>query len=179
MPDTLQLHGLQHARLPCPLLSPTVCSNSCPWSWWCHPIIIIRLELSFFWKKTIEAKFQCHHVISRAHTTNRHHCWDRPWTSGWNSVVRFLKWKVAHFPSFLYLGGGGGGFCLVVSDSCDPMDCSLPSSFCPWDFPGKNTWVGSHSLLQGIFLTQGLNPALLHCRQILYWLSLQGSLSVF
>ena len=35
----LQLHGLQHARLPCPLLCLIVCSNSCPLSWWCHPTI--------------------------------------------------------------------------------------------------------------------------------------------
>ena len=36
---TLQSHGLQHARLPCPspILGP--CSNSCPLSWWCHPTI--------------------------------------------------------------------------------------------------------------------------------------------
>ena len=46
---------------------------------------------------------------------------------------------------------------------CDPMDCSRP-----WDSPGKNTGVGYHFLLQGIFLTQKLNPGLLHCRQILY-----------
>ena len=32
-------HGLQHARLPCPSLSPGVCSNSFPLSWWCHPTI--------------------------------------------------------------------------------------------------------------------------------------------
>ena len=38
----------------------------------------------------------------------------------------------------------------------DPMDHSLGS----WDFPGKNTGVGCHSLLQGIFPTQGLNPTL-------------------
>ena len=37
--DTLQPHGLQHARLPCPSLSPGVCSHSCPLSWWCHPTI--------------------------------------------------------------------------------------------------------------------------------------------
>ena len=36
---TLWSHGLQHARLPCPSLSPRVCSNSCPLSWWCHPTI--------------------------------------------------------------------------------------------------------------------------------------------
>ena len=43
----------------------------------------------------------------------------------------------------------------------------------------KNTGVGSHSLLQGIFLTQGLNLGLLHCRQILYHLSHRGSPSNF
>ena len=37
--DSLQRHGLQHPRLPCPSLSPGVCSNSCPLSWWCHPTI--------------------------------------------------------------------------------------------------------------------------------------------
>ena len=43
----------------------------------------------------------------------------------------------------------------------------------PWDFLGKNTGVGCHFLLQGIFPTQGLNPGLLHCRQKLYHLSHQ------
>ena len=42
---------------------------------------------------------------------------------------------------------------------------------CPWDSPGKNTGVGCHSLLQGIFLIQGSNPDLPHCRQMLYYLS--------
>ena len=46
---------------------------------------------------------------------------------------------------------------------------------CPWDSPGKNTGVGCHFLLQGIFPTQELNPGLLHCRQILYRLSYEGS----
>ena len=36
MSDSLQLHGLQHDRLSCPSLSPRVCSNSCPLSWWCY-----------------------------------------------------------------------------------------------------------------------------------------------
>ena len=39
MSDSLQPHGLQHTRFPCPSLSPGVCSNSCPLSWWCHPTI--------------------------------------------------------------------------------------------------------------------------------------------
>ena len=37
--DSLWPHGLQHARLPCLSLSPKICSNSCPLSWWCHPTI--------------------------------------------------------------------------------------------------------------------------------------------
>ena len=45
----------------------------------------------------------------------------------------------------------------------------------PWNPPGQNTEVSSLSLLQGIFPTQGSNPGLPHCRQILYQLSHQGS----
>ena len=37
--DFLWPHRLQHARLPCPSPTPRVYSNSCPWSWWCHPTI--------------------------------------------------------------------------------------------------------------------------------------------
>ena len=47
----------------------------------------------------------------------------------------------------------------------------------PWDFPSKSTEVGCHFLLQRIFLTQGLNLGLPHCRQAFYCLSHQGSLS--
>ena len=39
MSNSLQPHGLQHTRLPCPSLSPRACSNSCPLSLWCHPNI--------------------------------------------------------------------------------------------------------------------------------------------
>ena len=44
-------------------------------------------------------------------------------------------------------------------------------ALCPWDFPGRNTRVGCHFLLQGIFPTQGSNSGLPHCRQMLYHLS--------
>ena len=40
MSDSLQLHGLRQARSPCPWLSPRVCSDSCPLSWWCHSTIL-------------------------------------------------------------------------------------------------------------------------------------------
>ena len=53
--------------------------------------------------------------------------------------------------------------CLTLSDT---MDCSPPSSSCPWGFPGMNTGVGCRFILQGIFLTQASNPRLL-C--LLYW----------
>ena len=49
------------------------------------------------------------------------------------------------------------------------------SLLCPWNSPDKNIAMDSHSLLQGIFSTQGLNPGLLDCRQILYHLSYQGN----
>ena len=52
----------------------------------------------------------------------------------------------------------------------------LHGQYSPWNSPGQNTGVGSHSLLQGIFPTQGLNPGLPHCRQILYQLGHQESL---
>ena len=45
----------------------------------------------------------------------------------------------------------------------------------PWNSASQNTGVGSLSLLQGIFPTQGSNPGLLHCRRILHQLSLRGS----
>ena len=62
-----------------------------------------------------------------------------------------------------------------MSDSLPPQGLQSARLLCPWKSPGKNTGVGCHSLLQGIFLTQGLNAGLLHCKQILYHLSHQGS----
>ena len=61
----------------------------------------------------------------------------------------------------------------VMSDSLKPHGL-----YSPWNSAGKNTGVGCCFLLQGIFLTQESNPGLLHCRQILYWLSYKGSLSL-
>ena len=59
---------------------------------------------------------------------------------------------------------------------CDPTDCGPPgSSVHGMDSPGKITGMDCHSLLQGIFPTQGFNPGLLHWRQTLYCLCHQGS----
>ena len=67
--------------------------------------------------------------------------------------------------------------CSVMAHSLRPHGLQPSRLLCPWNSPGKNTGVGCHSLLQGIFLTQGSNPGLLHCRQIFYHLSHQGGLS--
>ena len=68
------------------------------------------------------------------------------------SSLKFLKMPKTEGVSVAHL-------CLTV---CDPTDQSLA---------GKNTAVGCHFLLQGIFWTQGSNPGLLHCRWILYLLN--------
>ena len=65
--------------------------------------------------------------------------------------------------------------CSVVSNCLQPHGLQPARLLCPWNFPGKNTEVGGHSLLQRIFLTQGSNQSLLHCRQILYCLRYQRS----
>ena len=63
--------------------------------------------------------------------------------------------------------------CLTL---CDPMDCSLSgSSFLGILQARTLEWIASHSLLKGIFPTQGSKPGLLHYRQILCYLSHQGS----
>ena len=71
--------------------------------------------------------------------------------------------------------------CLVARSSPalgDPLACSLPGSYVHEIFQARNSGLGYHFLLQGIFLIQGLNLCLLcllHCRQILYPLSHQGT----
>ena len=83
----------------------------------------------------------------------------------------------------MQFGGYPVAVCVCV---CVPLSCvqlfATPWTvatrlLCPWDSPGKNTGVGCHVLLQGIFWTQGLNPDLLHCRQLRYRLSHLGSTS--
>ena len=65
---------------------------------------------------------------------------------------------------------------MTITPSCQTL-CHPWNS--PRNSPGQNTGMGSLSLLQGIFPTQGSNPGLLHCTWILYQLSHKGSPSVF
>ena len=62
---------------------------------------------------------------------------------------------------------------VIVAQSC--LTLRPHGLYSPWNSPGQNTGLGSLSLLQGIFPTQGWNPGLLHCRRILYQLSPEGS----
>ena len=62
----------------------------------------------------------------------------------------------------------------VAPNSLRPHGLWPTSLLCPWDSPGRDTGVGCHSLLQGIFLTRGSTQGHLHCRQSLYSLSPQG-----
>ena len=95
----------------------------------------------------------------------------------WVSFIVFFPWNASYsipifFPHSVQFSGS------VMSDSFQPYGLQLAKLLYPWKFPGKNTGVGCHFLLQGIFLTQGSNPCLLdllHCRQILYSLSHLGS----
>ena len=91
-----------------------------------------------------------------ASTPMESHLWCPVFSPAFHSVVLFLD-----APS-----------CLTL---CDPKDCSPQDSSVLGDSPGKNTGLGCHALLHGIFPTQGSNPALLYRRWVLYWLSHQGS----
>ena len=79
----------------------------------------------------------------------------------WSSCLFSLQYSAIESESEIFS---------VMSDSLWP--CGLQS---PWNFLGQNTGVGTLSLLQGIFPTQGLSPDLLHCTWILYQLSHKGS----
>ena len=90
-----------------------------------------------------------------------------PSTSSLHSYT--VSWPQGLFSACMHV-------CSVMSNSLQPHGLSPARLLCPWDSPGKNTTVGSHSLLQKIFPTQGSNLGFLHCRWILYCLNHQGIL---
>ena len=94
----------------------------------------------------------------------RTHCWGLPISLltlsrlFWGQLLQFLH-KYMLTKCLLNLWSIS---CSVVFDSLRHHGLQSARLLCPWNSPGKNTVVGSHSLLQGIFLTQGSNPGLLH-----------------
>ena len=83
------------------------------------------------------------------------------WRFRGNLQARILEWV-----PFPFSKGSWSASCSIV-----PNSLWLHGLYSPWNSPGQNTRVGSLSLLQGIFPTQGWNPSLPHCSQILYQLS--------
>ena len=97
--------------------------------------------------------------------------------------VRVLGYKPKQLRDNLLLCTNTYGLLLLLLFSCSIVSDSLQSHglqparlFCPWDLPGKNTGVGCHFLLQGVFLTQGSNPCLPHWQADSLQLSYQASL---
>ena len=181
---------LQHTRLSCPSLSPKACSNSYPLSQWYHPII-----LSFF---VPFSSFLQSFPASGSFLISQFFASGCPSIGASASVLpmNIQDWFPLGWTGWIFLQSKG--LSRVFSNttvqkhqffgaqpslvSCSVMSDSLLSSglyptrlLCPWDSPGKNTGVGCHSLLQGIFLTQGSKPDLPHFREILYDLSHLGS----
>ena len=97
------------------------------------------------------------------------------WFLLWNSMKGiFFCWVPVS--SYWWLFYSCAVLCLVTQpDSLWPHGLQPARLLCPWDSPGKNTGVGGHALLQGIFPTQESNPGPPYCRQILYHLSHQES----
>ena len=163
--DSLRPHESQHARPPCPSPIPGVHWDSRPSSQWCHPAISSSVipfpscpnpsqhQSLFQWVNSL-------HEVANRHTQKKH-----------------LK-KISIKMKKLKMGiEGMSSTCAVLSCSVtsDPLQAhglySLSGSSVPGDSPGKKSGAGCQALLQGIFPNQGLNPGLLHCRQILYSLS--------
>ena len=107
------------------------------------------------------------------------------WGSDHSVACKFFKWdvkaklsiSVSWYLSFFFFFFGFLSFkeknesvgCSVMSDSFETLWTVVCQLLCPWNSPGKNSEVSCHSLLQGIFLLQGSNLGLLHCRQIFFF----------
>ena len=145
-----------------PIKSPCVCSvtQSCPTV--CDPWTVARRLLSpwsFPGKNTgVDCYFSLQGIFP---------------TLGSNpSLLCLLHWQGDSLP-LCYLGSPKR---VHESESEACSDSLWPHElYSPWNFPGQNTGVGSHSLLQRIFPIQGSNPGLPHCRRILYQLSHKGN----
>ena len=94
---------------------------------------------------------------------------------GWMASLTQWMWVWVNSGSWWWTGRPGALQSVGVTKSRTDWVTELTGLFSPWNSPGQNTGAGSRFLLQRIFPTQGLNPALPLCRRILYQLSHQGS----
>ena len=89
-------------------------------------------------------------------------CLSTHWKTTCNKIMKTIPQYILLYVFFFWKWS-----CSVVSDSLRPHGLYPTRFHRQWDFPGTNTGVGCHFLLQEIFPTQGLNPGLPHCRQML------------
>ena len=92
--------------------------------------------------------------------------WRIPWTEDRGGTSNLSMQRLFPVNLLFFLSRS------VISSSLWPHGLQSARLLCPWDFPGKNTEVGSDSLLPGTFLIQGSNLGLWHCRWTLYFDSL-------
>ena len=97
MSDSLWPHGLQHTSLPCPSLSPRVCSNSCPLSWWGHPTISFSvIPFSCLQSFPASAPF--------ANESARHIRWPKDWSFTFSiSLSNEYSGFISFRPNLFYL----------------------------------------------------------------------------
>ena len=108
------------------------------------PVVQGQLQHRFYCRKITVCGFLCH---------------------VWSPCLHLRGWLCENgAPAYFFLSASSRAYavlCLVAQSCltlCDPMDCSLPGSSGHGASPGKNAGVACHSLLQGIFPTQGSNP---------------------
>ena len=178
----LQPHGLQQTSLPCPSLSPGVCSNSCKLSQWFHPIILFSVTpfsscpqsfpaIAFFSVSPFFASGDQRKASALASVLpKKSQGWSPFGWTGWISLQSqgpsrvFSNTTVQKHKSFgtqLSLWSNSHIHTCSESESHSAVSDSLRPL---WNFPGQNTEVGSLSLLHQIFQTQESNQSLLHCR---------------
>ena len=171
MSDSLWLNGLQHAWLPCPSLSPGVCTNSCALSQWFHLTFSSSATIFSFWLQAFPASrsFPMSWLFtsdsqsigaspSASILSMNIHGWFPLGLSGLISLQSKVKWVKSLSHVWLFT-------------TPEPIRLLRP-----WDFPGKSAGVDCHFLLQEIFSPQESNRGLPHRGQMLYRLSHQGTL---
>ena len=134
MSESLQPHGLQHARLPCPSPTPGACSNSCPLSRWCHSIASSSVVPFSSCLQSFPASGSF--PVSRL------------FTSGGQSIGASASASV--LPMNIQLTIKELSVCAKSLQSCLTLQQHglKPARFLsPWDSPGKNIGVGCHALL--------------------------------
>ena len=154
MPDSLQPHGLQHTRLPCPSPTPGAYSNSCPSSRWYHPTISFSVIpfSSCLQSFPASGSFPVRQFFASGSQSIG--------ASASGSVLRmnFQGWFPLASTGFISLLSEGlsrvfSCCCCcwvapIVSDSVRPHRWQPTRLPCAWNSPGKNNGVGCHFLLQ-------------------------------